>query len=207
MYKKSNKDKSIQFLTAQIKELEETNIESNHPQEQTETIFECSHCDYTASTSAVLKRHITMKHRSLEPKHKISCNECGLKFTCISDLKHHMVVKHYHETELTVLNKSLARLKEDTDKFRKVEEKIIETEAKVSKTLKELDYKMEYHFYLNFQKLDIAITSDIERIGVKLEPVLQELGFTKPCTECWEVFKTDRQVKNHKKVKHVDEEE
>ena len=118
-----------------------------------------------------------------------------------------MVVKHNPETELTVLNKSIARLKEHTDKFRKVEEKIIKTEAKVSKTLKELDYKMEYHFYLNFQKLDIATTSDIERIGVKLEPVLQELGFTKPCTECWEVFKTDRQVKNHKKVKHVDEEE
>ena len=70
----------------------------------------------------------------------------------IMEIKHHMVVMHYHETKLTVLNKSLARLKVDTDKFREVEEKIIETEAKVSKTLKELDYKMEYHFYLNFQK-------------------------------------------------------
>ena len=101
-----------------------------------------------------------MKHKSMALKHKISCNECGLKSTCISDLKHHMVVKHNHETELTVLNKSFARLKEDTDKFRKVEEKIIETEAKVSKALKELDYKMEYYFYLNFKKLDIATTSD-----------------------------------------------
>ena len=57
---------------------------------------------------------------------------------------------------MTVLNKSLARLKEDSDKFRKIEEKIIETEAKVSKTPKELD-KIEYNFYQNFQKLDIAI--------------------------------------------------
>ena len=60
----------IQFLTAQINELEETNIENNHPQEQTEIIFEWSQCDYTDSTSAVLKRHVTMKHKSLEPKQK-----------------------------------------------------------------------------------------------------------------------------------------
>ena len=85
-----------------------------------------------------------------------------------------MVVKHNHETELTILNKSIARLKEDTDKFRKVEEKIIKAEANVSKTLKELDCKMEYHFYMNFQKLDIASISDIKRIGIKRKPVLQE---------------------------------
>ena len=78
---------------------------------------------------------------------------------------------------------------------------------KVSEMLNELEFKIKYNFFLNFQKLNIATTSDIEQMGVKLEPVLEELGFTKPCTECWEVFKTDRQVRNHKKVKHVDEEE
>ena len=31
---------------------------------------------------------------------------------------------------------------------------------------------MEYNFYLNIQKCDIATTSDIEQIGVKLEPIL-----------------------------------
>ena len=51
-------EKSIQFLTAQIIELEETIIESSHPQEQTEIICECFHCDYTAGTSSVAKRHI-----------------------------------------------------------------------------------------------------------------------------------------------------
>ena len=101
-------------------------MEINHPQEQTEIFFEWSH--------SVLKRHITMKHKSMQPKQKISCYECGLKFTYISDLKQHMVGIHNHETELTVLNKSGARFKEDSDKFRKVEEKIIETETKVSKT-------------------------------------------------------------------------
>ena len=71
------------------------------------------------------------------------------------------------------------------------------------RTLIQIDNK----FFLNFYTLNTATTSDIDKIGVKLDPVLKELGFSKPCTECWEVFKTGRQVRNHTKVKPVNEEE
>ena len=109
--------------------------------------------------------------------------------------------------KIDVMESSINKIKEESDKSKKVEEKVKETEKKVLQTLKELDKKIEEKFYLNFFKLEIATNSDIEKLGVKLEPVLLELGFTKPCSECWEVFKTERQVKNHKKVKHIDEEE
>ena len=109
--------------------------------------------------------------------------------------------------KIDVMEISLNKIKEKADISNKLEEMVNETDKKVLQTLKELDKKIEEKFYLNIIKLDIATNSDIEKLGVKLEPVLLELGFTKPCSECWEVFKTERQVKNHKKVKHINEEE
>ena len=102
---------------------------------------------------------------------------------------------------------SLNKIKEEADISNKLKEMVNETDKIFVQTLKELDKKIEEKFYLNIIKLDIATNSDIEKLGVKLEPVLQELGLTKPCSECWEVFKTERHVKNHKKVKHINEEE
>ena len=97
-------------------------------------------------------------------------------------MEQHTVVKHKPETPLTEieryesLSNSLVRLKEETDKFKKVEAKIMETEEKVSEMLKKLDFKIKYNLFLNFQKLNIATISDIEEMRVKLEPVLRSFG-------------------------------
>ena len=89
-------ENAVQFLTAQISELTEevSNVKKYYPQEETENIFKCSHCSYTASSNIVLKRHITRKHKNLEPVKELSCNQCSLKFTCCTDLENHMVVDH-----------------------------------------------------------------------------------------------------------------
>ena len=106
---------SIQSMAAKILELieEVTNIKRDIPEKHEEIIHSCSQCSYTASTNTVLKRHITMKHKS--PKHlqKIFCDKCGLKFPSNSDLEEHNIVEHKPETPLIekeryeVLNNSL----------------------------------------------------------------------------------------------------
>ena len=73
-------EKSIQFLTAQIIELEETIIESSHPQEQTEIICVLLSL-WLHSWYKFCSKTPHMKHKSREPKHKISCHECDMKFT------------------------------------------------------------------------------------------------------------------------------
>ena len=63
-------------------------------------------------------------------------------------------------------------MKEETDRFKKVKAKIMKTDMKVSEILNELDFMIEDNFFLIFYKLNIATTSDIEQIEVKLEPAL-----------------------------------
>ena len=104
------------------------------------------------------------------------------------------------------LETDIKDIQEDIQKFKTVEKRVEESEEKVSKLLSEIDYKVKLNFFINYQQLNIATTSDIDQVSIKLKPVLQELGFTKSCDNCPEVFKTDRQLRHHKKEKHTDEE-
>ena len=56
--------------------------------------FKCDHCDYTGSTSTVLKRHITMKHMSSNHHWE----KCNFKAISDSELKHHIFSSHQIET-------------------------------------------------------------------------------------------------------------
>ena len=56
--------------------------------------FKCAHCDYTGSTSTVLKRHITMKH--ISSNHH--CEKCNFEAISDSKLKHHIFSSHQIET-------------------------------------------------------------------------------------------------------------
>ena len=72
-------EKSVRFMTAQISELTEelSNNKQYYPQEETKALFKCSQCSYTAISNIVLKRHMTRKHKSLEPVKEFSCNQCN----------------------------------------------------------------------------------------------------------------------------------
>ena len=59
-----------------------------------ENLLKCSHCSYTASASAVLKRHVTMNHKTFESVIKVLCEDCGLKFTSNANMEEHRVTKH-----------------------------------------------------------------------------------------------------------------
>ena len=54
-------EKSIQLMTAQITEL---TYQIDKHEKSKENHFKCSYCPFTASASAVLKCHITMKHKN-----------------------------------------------------------------------------------------------------------------------------------------------
>ena len=101
------------------------------------------------------------------------------------------------------LETDIKDIQEDIQKFKTVEKRVEESEEKVTKLLSEIDYKVKLNFFINYQQLNIATTSDIDQVSIKLKPVLQELGFTKSCDNCPEVFKTDRQLRHHKKEKHT----
>ena len=59
-----------------------------------ENLLKCSHCSYTASASAVLKRPVTMNHKTFESVIKVLCEDCGLKFTSNANMEEHRVTKH-----------------------------------------------------------------------------------------------------------------
>ena len=69
-------------------------IENSHV-ELKETLIKCDHCEYIGSTSSVIKRHITLKHKS--PNHL--CEMCDFKATSDSNLKHHTLTKHKNKTQ------------------------------------------------------------------------------------------------------------
>ena len=108
--------------------------------------------------------------------------------------------------KLEQLETTVNVVKEDIEKLKTLEEKVKQYEKKVLNVVKDIDRKVEVNFILNYQRYNIATTSDIKQVSIKLEPVLKELGFDKSCDGCWEVFKTDRQLRHHKKEKHVEEE-
>ena len=56
--------------------------------------FKCDYCDYTGSTSTVLKRHITMKHKSSNHQ----CEKSNFEAISDSELKHHIFSIHQIET-------------------------------------------------------------------------------------------------------------
>ena len=74
-------------MTAQISELRD---KIDNPEKPKENNFKYSHCSFTASTSAVLKRHITMNNKSPN----FSCKDCNLKFTSNTNLQEHRDIKH-----------------------------------------------------------------------------------------------------------------
>ena len=58
--------------------------------------FKCDHCDYTGSTSIVLKCQITMKHKSSNHH----CEKCNFEAISDSELKHHIFSSHQIETPM-----------------------------------------------------------------------------------------------------------
>ena len=87
---------SFELLNAKLSELtkELSNSNKDISEEDKEIYHKCSHCAYEASTSAVLKRHNTMKHKSPDHGQKMSCNACGLSVTSNSDLGQHKLACH-----------------------------------------------------------------------------------------------------------------
>ena len=78
--------------------------------------------------------------------------------------------------KIELLETNVAKIKEETERFKTVEEKVDETEAEV--------------------------TRDIKIINTKLKTVLKEIGFIKDCGMCGDVVKSERQLKNHQREKH-----
>ena len=78
---------SIELLNAKLSDLGKELVHSNKDisEEEKDIHHKCSYCAYEASTSAVLKRHNTMKHKSPDHSQKMSCNDCGLSVTSNSE--------------------------------------------------------------------------------------------------------------------------
>ena len=87
----------IENLTFQL-EVDKTNKEINTNDVVSQNKVKCDLCEYTASTSIGLKRHVTMKHKnnmqSVEIPVQIRCDLCGT--SCISqhELKGHTECEH-----------------------------------------------------------------------------------------------------------------
>ena len=60
---------TINDLTREMEDMKE----QKHEGGTSDIALKCTHCDYTASTSTVLKRHMTMKHKSSDHLNKVSC--------------------------------------------------------------------------------------------------------------------------------------
>ena len=83
---------SIEMMKGEIAVLSEEidKIKKNTHVESKEIVWRCEHCEYTGRSSSVLKRHITMKHRTgIHP-----CEVCDFKASSDSELKQHTVTNH-----------------------------------------------------------------------------------------------------------------
>ena len=112
--------------------------------------------------------------------------------------------------KLKELETVVRSVKEDTEKLKEAQDRKNETEDEVSKTLKELDLKISRNHasvFRSFSEFRMLTSTNISKLSVKLEPVLQELGFIKPCIKCWKVFKTERQLRHHMKEEHIEEDD
>ena len=78
--------------------------------------------------------------------------------------------------KIELLETTVTKIKEETNRFKTVEEKVDETEAEVAR--------------------------DIKNINTKLKTVLKEIGFIKECEMCGDMFKSERQLNNHQREKH-----
>ena len=60
--------------------------------------IKCDSCEYTASTSTVLKRHVTMKHKknvqSVETPNQFKCQLCEHDCNSSSALQSHISINH-----------------------------------------------------------------------------------------------------------------
>ena len=56
-------ENTIQVISQNIKVLEDKLQNEIKQSDHSSKIFKCDHCDYNASTSTVLKRHTTSKHK------------------------------------------------------------------------------------------------------------------------------------------------
>ena len=98
---------SIELLKAKIIEVAEevAHIKRYVAKKENEIIHECSQCAYLASTCAVLKLHVTMKHKSSHHAEKISSQECGQRVTSYIELKKHSIASHTPQTPSTEIEK------------------------------------------------------------------------------------------------------
>ena len=78
--------------------------------------------------------------------------------------------------------------------------RVNETEEKVSETIKGLDHMISKGFFRHYVQMGVPSREDIKNLNTKIGVVLKELGFNHSCERCGEVFKTERQLKSHKKI-------
>ena len=91
-------------------------------------------------------------------------------------------------------------LEEEKDKVKNLEINVKETEEKVSTTLKGLEHRISVGFFRHYMEMGVPDKEDIKQLNTKIGVVLKELGFNHSCERCGEVFKTERQLKSHKKI-------
>ena len=55
-------------------------------------------------------------------------------------------------------------------------------------------------FFRHYVQMGVPSREDIKNLNTKIGVVLKELGFNHPCERCGEVFKSERQLKSHRKI-------
>ena len=84
----SNFERPIQANRSPEISCNQKNKKSSHSLERP---FKCNECDYSATLSGDLKRHVQAKHTFEKP---FKCNECDYSATRASHLKRHVQAKH-----------------------------------------------------------------------------------------------------------------
>ena len=91
-------------------------------------------------------------------------------------------------------------LEEERNKVKSLEKIVKETEEKVSTIINGLEHMISQGFFRHYMQIGVPDKGDIKNLNTKIGVVLKELGFNHPCERCGEVFKTERQLKSHKKI-------
>ena len=102
--------------------------------------------------------------------------------------------------KIELLETKVKLLEEEKDKVKNLEINVKETEEKVSTTLKGLEHRISVGFFRHYMEMGVPDKGDIKQLNTKIGVVLKELGFNYSCERCGEVFKTERQLKSHKKI-------
>ena len=98
------------------------------------------------------------------------------------------------------LETTVKGLENERNKVKSLEKRINETEEKVSETIKGLDHMISKGFFRHYVQMGVPSREDIKNLNTKIGVVLKELGFNHPCERCGEVFKSERQLKSHRKI-------